>query len=54
MAFPAEPRKVIYTTDAIDFLSYRLRQIIANRGHLPYDKSAVKLLWLAKSNVVGN
>lgn len=51
LAFPAELRKVIYTTDAIESLNYQLRKIIKNRGHFPNDTAAVKLLWLAICNI---
>jgi putative transposase len=47
LAFPPELRKIIYTTNAIDSLNYQLRKIIKNRGHLPSDDAAIKLLWLA-------
>ena len=48
---PAELRRVIYTTNAIESLNYQLRKIIKNRGHFPYDQAAVKLLWLAICNI---
>ena len=47
LAFPAEVRKVIYTTNGIESLNYQLRKIIKNRGHFPNDQAVVKLLWLA-------
>ena len=47
LGFPAELRRVIYTTNAIESLNYQLRKIIKNRGHFPNDTAAVKLLWLA-------
>ncbi len=46
-AFPAEVRKIIYTTNAIESLNYQLRKIIKNRGHFPNDDAVIKLLWLA-------
>jgi len=51
LAFPAELRRVIYTTNAIESLNYQLRKIIKNRGHFPNDTAAVKLLWLAICNI---
>jgi putative transposase len=47
LAFPAEVRKLIYTTNAIGSLNYQLRKIIKNRGHFPSDDAVIKLLWLA-------
>ena len=47
LAFPAELRRVIYTTNSIVSLNYQLRKIIKNRGHFPNDQAVVKLLWLA-------
>ena len=51
LAFPPELRRVIYTTNAIESLNYQLRKIIKNRGHFPTDQAAVKLMWLAISNI---
>jgi putative transposase len=47
LEFPAEVRRIIYTTNAIESLNYQLRKIIKNRGHFPSDTAVVKLLWLA-------
>jgi putative transposase len=47
LEFPAEVRKIIYTTNSIESLNYQLRKIIKNRGHFPNDDAVVKLLWLA-------
>ena len=51
-AYPAEVRKIIYTTNAIESLHMRLRKIVKNRGHFPSDESATKLLFLALRNIV--
>jgi len=51
LEFAPEVRKVIYTTNAIESLNYQLRKIIKNRGHFPNDQAAVKLLWLAITNI---
>jgi putative transposase len=53
-AFPPAVRRVIYTTNAIESLHMRLRQIIKTRGHFPNDEAALKLLWLALQNVFTN
>jgi putative transposase len=49
--YPAEVRKIIYTTNAIESLHMQLRKIIKNRGHFPNDEAAVKLLYLALRNI---
>jgi putative transposase len=46
-AFPAEIRKIIYTTNSIEAVNRQLRKIIKTRGHFPTEDSALKLLWLA-------
>lgn len=51
-AYPAEVRKIIYTTNAIESLHMRLRKIVKNRGHFPSDEAATKLLFLALRNIV--
>jgi putative transposase len=50
-AYPADVRKIIYTTNAIESLHIQLRKIIKNPGHFPNDEAAVKLLYLALSNI---
>lgn len=52
-AFPAEVRKVIYTTNAVEALHRGLRKIIKNRGAFPSEEAAIKLLYLALRNVIG-
>ncbi len=47
LAFPPELRRIIYTTNSVESLNYKLRKIIKNRGHFPHDDAAIKLLWLA-------
>lgn len=49
---PAEVRRVIYTTNAIESLHMQLRKIIKTRGHFPSDEAATKLLWLALRNIL--
>jgi len=49
-AYPAEIRKVIYTTNAIESLNMSLRKIIKMRGSFPNDEAAFKLLYLALRN----
>jgi putative transposase len=50
-AFPAEVRKVIYTTNAVESLHMSLRKIIKNRGSFPSEEAALKLLFLGLQNV---
>ncbi len=49
-AYPAEIRKVIYTTNAIESLNMSLRKIIKMRGSFPNEEAALKLLYLALRN----
>jgi putative transposase len=50
-AFPAEIRKVIYTTNAVESLNMTLRKVIKTRGSFPNEDAAMKLLYLALLNV---
>ena len=43
-AYPAEIRRAIYTTNAIEFLNNSLRKVTKNRGAFPTDEAAIKLL----------
>jgi len=52
-AFPAEVRKVIYTTNAVEALHRGLRKIIKNRGSFPSEEAALKLLYLGLRNMSG-
>jgi putative transposase len=49
-AFPAEIRKVIYTTNAVESLNMSLRKIIKTRGSFPNEEAALRLLWMALRN----
>ena len=46
-AFPAEVRRILYTTNAIEALNAKLRRAVRARGHFPTDEAALKLLFLA-------
>ena len=50
-AFPAEIRRVIYTTNAVESLNMTLRKVIKTRGSFPNEEAAMKLLYLALLNV---
>jgi putative transposase len=45
-AFPAEVRRILYTTNAIEALNAKLRRAVRARGHFPTDEAAMKLLFL--------
>lgn len=50
-AFPEEVRKVVYTTNAVESLHMSLRKVIKTRGSFPTEEAAIKLLYLALTNV---
>ncbi len=50
-AYPAEIRKVIYTTNAVESLNMSLRKVIISRGSFPNEEAACKLLYLALERV---
>jgi putative transposase len=50
-AYPADIRKVIYTTNAIESLNMSLRKVIKTRGSFPNQEAAFKLLWLALEHI---
>ncbi len=50
-AFPADIRKAIYTTNAIESLNMSLRKIIKNRSLFPNEDAMMKLLYLALRNI---
>src|SRR3712207_5152656 len=45
-AFPAEVRRLLYTTNAIEALNSKLRRAVRARSHFPTDEAALKLLFL--------
>ena len=45
-AFPAEVRRLVYTTNAIEALHSKLRRAVRARGHFPHDDAVLKLLFL--------
>ncbi len=45
-AFPADVRRLIYTTNAVEALNAKLRRAVRTRGHFPNDDGALKLLFL--------
>ena len=51
-AYPAEIRKVIYTTNAVESLNMSLRKVTKTRGSFPHQDAAMKLLYLALVHIV--
>jgi putative transposase len=51
MKYPAEIRKAIYTTNAIESLNRSLRKISKNRGVFPNQESLFKLYYLALDRI---
>ena len=48
--FPADIRRIIYTTNAIESLHMTIRKTIKTRGSFPNDQAAIKLIYLAVKN----
>jgi putative transposase len=46
LEFPAELRKIVYTTNAIESLNARFRKAVRRRGHFPNEQSALKVHYL--------
>jgi putative transposase len=51
LKYPAEIRKAIYTTNAIESLNRSLRKISKNRGVFPHQESLFKLYYLALERI---
>jgi putative transposase len=51
-AFPAEIRKVMYTTNAVESLNMSLRKALKTRGAFPSEEAALKVMYLALRNVI--
>jgi putative transposase len=47
LALPADLRRVVYTTNAIEGLNRQVRKSIKTRGHFPDEQAATKLIYLA-------
>jgi putative transposase len=47
LAFDAEIRTVIYTTNAIESINARIRKAVKARGHFPNEQAAIKCIYLA-------
>jgi transposase-like protein len=60
LEFPAELRRIVYTTNSIESLNARFRRAIRHRGHFPTEQAALKVLYLVatrrrknRENLVG-
>ena len=51
-SFPAEIRKVIYTTNAVESLNMSLRKALKPRVAFPSEEAALKVMYLALRNVI--
>ena len=51
-AYPAEIRKIIYTTNIIEGLNRQFRQVTKNKPSFPNDDSLKKMLYLASEKIV--
>ncbi len=49
--YPADIRKVIYTTNAIESINRSLRKVIKTKGAFPSDASIIKIFYLALENI---
>ena len=49
--YPAEMRRIIYTTNTIEGYNRQLRKVIKNKAVFPTDKSVRKLLYLAHADI---
>jgi len=51
-AFPAEVRKILYTTNAIESLNMSLRKSLKSRAAFPSEEAALKVMYLALRSVI--
>jgi putative transposase len=51
MSYPAEIRRVIYTTNVIESVNSSLRKVMKNRGSFPNEDAVIKLVYLALRNI---
>ena len=50
LSYPAELRRMLYTTNAVESLNSQLRKTLRQRGPFPNDEAVFKLLFLAIQN----
>ncbi len=46
LEFPAELRRIVYTTNAVESLNARFPRAVRHRGHFPNEQAAMKILYL--------
>jgi transposase-like protein len=46
LEFPAELRRIVYTTNSIESLNARFRRAVRHRGHFPTEQAALNVLYL--------
>src|SRR3954464_15418589 len=51
LAFPAEIRTILYSTNAIESLNARFRRSVKARGHFPNEQAALKHLYLVLASL---
>jgi putative transposase len=51
LSYPAEIRRVIYTTNVIESVNSSLRKVLKNRGSFPNEEAVIKLVYLALRNI---
>jgi putative transposase len=49
--YPADIRRVIYTTNTIESLNMTLRKVTKNRSLFPNDEAVFKLMYLALKHI---
>jgi putative transposase len=54
LAFPADVRRILYTTNTIEALNRQIRKVIKTKGHFPTEDAARKLIYLAIRNAERN
>ena len=54
LEFPAELRRVVYTTNAVESLNARFRRAVRHRGHFPNEQAAMKVLYLVATTTRKN
>jgi putative transposase len=47
LAYPAEIRRILYTTNAVESLNFQLRKVLRPKGHFPTEDAVLKILYLA-------
>ena len=51
-AFPAELRKIIYTTNTVESLNMSLRKVLKPRAVFPSEEAARKVMYLALKRAI--